>query len=455
MQKNQILQLTIESHGAFGEGVAHADDCVIFVPFAIEGEVVEVKILSVKKGIAYAKLLNVLQKSDHRREPICPFYSKCGGCDIQHIDYERGLNIKKEQVKGCLKRIAKLDACDIIVNKSEKLLSCRNKLTLPFGEKDGKVVLGFYSERTHKVIDITRCIMGDRTDEIISIFTDWANLHHLSVYDEQSGKGLLRSLSARESKSKFMFTLVATSPKVPFVDELLQKLNESFDKPTIYLNINKQNTNVVLGDKNILLSGEKRLKCNSLGINYELSPFSFAQVNDNVRDKLYTKVLSFIDEKDIVIDAYSGAGLMSTLIAKKAQKVYGAEIVEDAVKDADYCAKQNGVSDKVINKTGDCAKLVPELVKEIGKVDNLTVVLDPPRKGCDSAVLESVTYAKPNKIIYVSCNPATLARDLVTLKENYSLQTVEIFDMFPWTKHVETVVCLTRRLDNELRERVN
>ena len=445
MQKNEIITIKIESYGAFGEGVAHADGSVIFIPYAMQGEVVEAKVLSVKKGIAYAKLINVIEKSSHRREPICPFYTKCGGCDIQHIDYEQGLIVKKDQVEGCLKRIAKLDGFDIKINKSEKVAECRNKLTLPFGEKDGKVILGFFSERTHRVVGIDYCVLGVKTQEIISTFLSWANKYKLPVYSEESGKGLLRTLSARVIKDKFMFTIVATRENVPHLDELVDVLNKKFDNPVIYLNINSKKTNVILGDKNILLSGEKRLKCDALGIKYELSPFSFAQVNDGVRDKLYTKVLSFIDEKDTVIDAYSGAGLMSTLIARKAQKVYGAEIIPDAVKDADYCAEQNGVKDKVVNKVGDCAKLLPEIVKEIGKVDNLTVVLDPPRKGCDGAVLESVMKSGARKIIYVSCNPATLARDLVALKENYSIQTVEIFDMFPWTKHVETIVCLCKQ----------
>ncbi len=455
MQKNDIINITIESYGAFGEGVAHVDDSVIFLPFAMKGEEVEAKILSVKKGIAYAKVLRVIKSSEKRREPICPDFTKCGGCDLQHIECDDQLQIKKEQVSNCLSRIAKIDFPEIGINRSKCELGCRNKLTLPFGIKDGLVVLGFYSERSHRVVEIKECPLGVETKRIIEIFTSWANANHLTVYNEESGKGVLRSISVRNHGDKFMFTLVASSQTVPHLDELCERLDREFNTPIFYLNINPDKTNVVLGKKNVHLLGEKRLSCSALGIEYELSPFSFAQVNDDVRDKLYLKVLSYISEGEVVIDAYSGAGLMSVLFAKKAGRVYGAEIVPDAVRDANYCAERNGVGAKIINRVGDCAKLIPEIVREIGETNKLSVVLDPPRKGCDEAVLKSVLGAKPQKIIYVSCNPATLARDLTVFKEEYAVKEVEIFDMFPNTKHVESVVCLTRRLDNELRERMN
>ncbi len=445
MQKNEIITVKVESYGAFGEGVAHADGSVIFVPYAMQGEVVSVQILAIKKGVVYAKLVNVLEKSNQRREPFCPHFTKCGGCDIQHVVYSEQLEIKKEQVSGCIKRIAKIDDFSIKINPSKYEQGSRNKLTMPFGISDGKIVLGFFSERSHRVVAVKCCPLGAKADLIIEIFTDWANKFNLSVYDESTEKGLLRAISVRNYGERYMFTLVASKEKVPHIDDLVQKLNSEFDEPVIYLNVNSKKTNVVLGDKNIHLSGAKKLKGSALDVEFELSPFSFAQVNDYVRDCLYQKVLSFVDADDTVIDAYSGAGLMSVLLAKKAKRVYGAEIVPDAVKDADYCAEQNGVKDKVINKTGDCALLVPEIVKEIGRADNLTVVLDPPRKGCDQKVLESVMNANAKKIVYVSCNPATLARDLSILKEKYELQSVEIFDMFPDTKHVESLVCLTRQ----------
>lgn len=446
MEKNQIFNLTIESYGAFGEGVAHVEGFVIFLPFACVGEEVEAQILSVKKGYAYAKVLNVLQKSEHRRDAKCPHFVRCGGCDLQHIEYSHQLEIKKEKVASCLSRIGKLDFPEIKINASNKEYACRNKLTLPFGVKDGKTVLGFYSERSHRVIEVRECPLGIKTAEIIEIFTSWANSNGISVYSEESGQGVLRSVSARNHGDKFMFTLVASREQVPHLNKLSERLKSAFPSSIFYLNINPDKTNVVLGKKNIHVFGEKRLKCNALGIDYELSPFSFAQVNDDIRDKLYTKVLSFIDEKDTVIDAYSGAGLMSVLFAKKVRKVYGAEIIEDAVRDANACANQNGVGDKVINKVGDCAKLVPEIVKEIGSVDNLAVVLDPPRKGCDEAVLNSVLGAKPQKIIYVSCNPSTLARDLTSFKDSYDIKDIEIFDMFCQSQHVESVVCLKRKI---------
>ena len=445
MQKNEEIIIKIESYGAFGEGVAHVDGSVIFIPYAMQGEVVKAQILSVKKGIAYAKVLHVLEKSGQRRIPFCPHFGKCGGCDMQHVEYDSQLEIKKEQVAGCIKRIAKIDDFSIKVNGSKYEEGSRNKLTMPFGLSDGKVVLGFFSERSHRVVPVKVCPLGNKVESIIEIFTTWANKNKLTVYNEESGAGLLRSISVRNYGEKYMFTLVTSKEKVPYLENLVTKLNQEFDEPVIYLNVNSKKTNVVLGDKNIHLSGAKKLKGEALGVRFELSPFSFAQVNDFVRDELYQKVLSFVDDGDIVIDAYSGAGLMSVLLSKKAKVVYGAEIIPDAVKDANYCAEQNGAKEKVINKTGDCAKLVPEIVKEIDKNTELTVVLDPPRKGCDQTVLESVMSANPKKIIYVSCNPATLARDLTVLKEKYDLKSVDLFDMFPNTKHVETLVCLEKR----------
>lgn len=451
IEKNDVITLEIESFGAFGEGVSHVLGMAIFVPYACPGEIVEAHVLSVKKGYAYAKLLKVITQSKIRSEAKCPHFYKCGGCDLQHIAYDSQLKMKTDSVKETLRRVGgvEVESIDIVNGKP---YDCRNKLTLPFSISNGKVILGFYSERSHRVVEIRECPLSAWSSKVISIVCDWANDEKLTVYDEKTGRGILRALSVRVVEGRFMFTLITTTDKFKGIDGLLDKLTKEYPNCILYLNINSKSTNVVLGDKNILISGEERLRGEAVGVKYSLSPMSFSQVNDEMRDALYTEVLSNIDEGAIVVDAYSGAGVMSVLVSKKASKVYGIEIVGEAVIDADITAKDNGVSDKIKNIAGDCAVELPKLLKTIRKthVGLINLILDPPRKGCDDSVIDAVLKSLPDKIIYVSCNPATLSRDIKKLSEKYNVEKVKLFDMFPNTKHVESVVCLKRRLDNEL-----
>lgn len=447
MNKNDILNLKIESYGAFGEGVAHFDGFAVFIPFALVGETIETLILSVKKGYAYGKVLSVLEKSPDRQIPKCVYFTRCGGCDLQHLLYSAQLNLKRQSVYETLRRVGGIETQVDEVFPSEKEYDSRNKLTLPFAENKGEIVLGFYSERSHRVIGIKKCLLSDWSEKLISTTLNWVRENNISAYNEVTKKGILRALSARVSNGKTMITLVVTKQNVPKLDSLTQKYRELYPDGIFYLNKNDRDTNVVLGEKCVHVFGDKKLLSSALGVEYELSPLSFAQVNDTVRDGLYSTVVNEIDEKDIVVDAYSGAGLMSVLCAKRAKYVYGVEIIEDAVKDANQTAKLNGVSDKVQNIAGDCAKVLPELFKKIREKhkDQMTVILDPPRKGCDGSVLTAVLSCAPDKIIYVSCNPATLARDLKTLTECYDIKFVKPFDMFPNTKHVETLVIMRKK----------
>lgn len=445
IEKNDVITLEIERFGAFGEGVSHILGMAIFVPYACPGEVVEAHVLSVKKGYAYAKLLRVLKPSEARREPKCEYFYKCGGCDLQHVKYDTQLDMKVKSVKETLKRVGGIEVEDIkIVNSCE--YGCRNKLTLPFAY-NGKVSLGFYSERSHRVVAISSCPLSTWSEKVIALFTAWANDYELTVYDENSGRGILRALSVRVVGDRFMFTLVVTTSKVEGIDELSRRLVEDYPDSIFYLNINSKKTNVVLSNQNVLVHGEKKLQGEAVGVKYSLSPLSFSQVNDGVRDKLYSEVLLNIDDGSTVVDAYSGAGVMSVLVSKKATHVYGIEIVEDAVKDADVTAVKNDVSDKITNTVGDCALALPPLLAKLRKegTENINLILDPPRKGCDDTVLQAVTKSLPDKIVYVSCNPATLARDLKILSSSYKVDKVKLFDMFPQTKHVETIVCLCKQ----------
>ncbi len=446
LEKNDIITLEIESFGAFGEGVAHAGGMAIFVPFACPGETVEAHVLSVKKGYAYAKLLNIIKPSPVRREPKCKHFYKCGGCDLQHIHYDTQLKMKVDSVKETLKRVGGVEVSNIEIVGSREY-DCRNKLTLPFSLEKGRVSLGFYSERSHRVVSISECPLSSWADGVIKTFTDWANEFKIPVYDETTGRGVLRALSVRVAQDKFMFTLVTTTKKVVGIEKLSATIKNAYPESILYININTRKTNVVLGEQNILIHGDNKLKSETLGVKYTLSPFSFSQVNDYIRDRLYTEVLDSLDDDTIVVDAYSGAGVMSVLVSRKASKVYGIEIIPDAVHDANETAKLNGVDDKIINIVGDCAIELPKLLSGIRKTHtgSVNLILDPPRKGCDEPVLDAVLSALPDKIVYVSCNPATLARDLKKLSTKYKVEKVKLFDMFPQTKHVESVVCLTKR----------
>ena len=445
LEKNDVITLEIESFGAFGEGVSHALGMAIFVPYACPGEVVEAHVLSVKKGYAYAKLVKVLEQSKTRREPKCEHFYRCGGCDLQHVDYKTQLELKVSSVRETLKRVGGIEAKDIQIVSSPEY-GCRNKLTLPFTD-NGKVALGFYSERSHRVVAITACPLSAWSEDVITLFTAWANEYKLPVYDENSGRGVLRALSVRVVGEKFMFTLVATTSKINGISDLSDRIKKDYPDSIFYININPKKTNVVLGSESELIHGDEKLEGEAVGVKYSLSPLSFAQVNDEVRDKLYREVYSDIDEGATVVDAYSGTGVMSVLVSSKAKEVYGIEIVKDAVADADVTARKNGVADKITNTAGDCAVILPPLLDKLRKngAHNINLILDPPRKGCDDTVLQAVLKSLPDKIVYVSCNPATLARDLKKLSEHYSVDKIKLFDMFPQTKHVESLVCLTKQ----------
>ena len=451
LEKNDIITLEIESFGAFGEGVAHAGGMAIFVPFACPGETVEAHVLSVKKGYAYAKLNKVITPSNDRREPKCKHFYKCGGCDLQHLNYDSQLSLKTSSVKETLKRVGGVEIDDIDIVGSREF-DCRNKLTLPFSLDKGRVSLGFYSERSHRVVSINECPLSSWAEGVIKIFCDWANEFKIPVYDENTGRGVLRALSVRVAQDKFMFTLVTTSKKVVGIEKLSATIKNAYPDSILYLNINTRKTNVVLGEQNILIHGDNKLKSETLGVKYTLSPFSFSQVNDYIRDRLYTEVLDSLDDDTIVVDAYSGAGVMSVLVSGKESRVYVIEKIPDAVHDADETARLNDASDKITNIVGDCAIQLPKLLKDIRKTHtgSVNLILDPPRKGCDEPVLDAVRSSLPDKIVYVSCNPATLARDLKKLSTKYQIEKTKLFDMFPQTKHVETLVCLSKKTEKHI-----
>ncbi len=446
MQKGDVLELTIESVGMDGEGVAKQDGMVIFVPFTLVGEIVKCEITFVKKSFAKAKVIKLLKASEHRVNPICPHFRKCGGCDMQHINYQRQLEIKKENIINCFKKYAGLDVNINEVVPSKDIFYYRNKAQFPLFERNGKVCLGFYKEKTHDFVEIEKCFLLDSwCDKITTAFLKVANDLKLTCYNEKKHKGLLRHLVLRKLNNIVSITIVVNSKKFNYAENFVKELSKIGIKFSLYVSYNTEKTNLIMTNA-FNLYGDKDIQTEILNIKTFVNPMSFMQINDYIRDMIYTKVKDIVSasKSKIVVDSYSGVGVLSNIIASIADKVYGIEIVPQAVTNANQLAKINGFDKKIINICGDSAVELPKLAEQLNNQDFITI-LDPPRKGCDPKVLEGLLKAKPSKIIYISCNPATLARDVAILKQDYQITLLQPYDMFPNTSHIETLVCLDRK----------
>lgn len=462
--KNQEIVVTIENTGMNGEGIARYQNMAVFIPYSLVGEKVRAKVILVKKKYAVAKLLEVLTPAEERVRPLCPVFTRCGGCQMQHIKYCSQTRIKAANVKDTLNKVARINAEVNPCIKSDYSYNYRNKLQLPVGNKNGLIQTGFYAEFSHDIVPVDSCALHPEwADKLIAAVKEFMQASQIKGYDESKKEGIIRHLVARELCGQIMITLVinANSLNCDFLINSLKKLYPYFG---LYLNINKEDTNVITSRNFIHIYGLKTLKDDYCGIKYEIGPDSFMQINNSVKDKLYYKVMELVkDEKDpVIIDAYSGAGLLSALMARYAQKVYGIEISEEASLSAEKLIEANNLQGKMISITGDCGKKLPPLLKEL-KNDNTILVLDPPRKGCEKSIVKAIHSRKPNKIIYISCNPSTLARDLGMIcgtleidgessapnpdnfNNLYDITLVQPFDMFPQTRHVETLVCLERR----------
>lgn len=452
--KNEEYILDIVSQGYEGEGVAKIDSYPIFIEGALKGEKVKVKIVKVNKNFAYGKLLEVIEKSEGRVEPKCKYFKKCGGCKLQHMNYETQLDFKWERVKDCIKKIGGLseDLVEYPIGMEENPYKYRNKVQLPIGMDKSKPVLGFYAPRSHDIIDIEECLIQEEdANKISKITREWIeefNIMPAFVDGKFNKKGLLRHVMIRKGfkTGEVMVVIVATRKDLKHIDELIKKLEFHVEGlKSVVLCVNAKDTNVILTPECYTLWGEDYIQDYIGDFKFNISPLSFFQVNPMQTEVLYNKVLEYAEltGKETVFDAYCGTGSITLFLSQKAKKVYGVEIVEPAIINARENAKMNNVSNTEFF-VGKSEEVIPKLIKEGIKAD--VIVVDPPRKGCDIKLLKAIGETKPERVVYVSCDPSTLARDLKILDElGYKTEKVQPVDMFPQTAHIENIAKLVRK----------
>lgn len=455
IEKNREYTIDIESVTSEGMGVGHVDGFCVFVPMTAEGDRVKALIVKVKSGYAYAKCTDIIKKSKHRREPVCPAFGKCGGCQLMHIEYEKQLEIKKSIIENAFKRIGNIDLKVSRMIGADDEFRYRNKMIFPFGnDKAGKTVCGFYRERSHDVIPLEDCYLGDDINsEIISAVMSFMDKYKISVYDENSHSGVVRRLFIRKGafSGEVMVVLSVNADKFDRSKELADCILSVSDRiKSIIVNHNTKKTNAVLGDKNTLIYGSETISDTLCFMRYEISAGSFYQINPVQTEKLYNTAIDManIGKSDTVIDLYCGIGTISLCAARKADRVVGVEVVEQAIENARKNADSNGVNN-VAFYAGEAERVFPQLVEN--GINPNVIILDPPRKGSDEITLSAAVKASPDRIVYVSCNPATLARDLRFLSDNgYAPVEAAGVDMFPQTVHVETVVLLCRKTPDDV-----
>ena len=441
-QKNQELTLTISGVTSEGQGVGRAEGVAFFVPFALPGETVRVHIIKVEKRYCIAKIVEILEKSAHRVEPRCEAFSQCGGCALMHMDYTEQLRAKTEIVKDALERLGGFT--DVPVQPTlgmDDPWRYRNKGSFPFGTADGVVAFGFYAERSHRLIPLYDCPIEDaRITAMARTVSEWAKRNKVTVYDETTGQGALRACMVRITSTGERMAVVVTKGKLPAQDALIRML----DVESLYHNRNDRDTNVILGETFTLLKGASQLVETQGDLRFLVSPQSFLQVNPIQTRVLYHEAIRLLDPKptETIADVYCGIGTISLAIAKHAKRVIGIECVKEAIEDAKNNALLNGVNNAEF-RCGLAEDVLPKLVRDGLRPD--AIVIDPPRKGCEPQVLDAIANSGVKRLVYVSCNPATLARDAGLLRdEGYTLHRVQPVDMFCWTSGVETVAFFSR-----------
>lgn len=457
-RKNDLVTLEIEDCGIDGEGIGKADGFTVFVKDAVIGDTVTAKIIKAKKNYGYGRLMEVLKPSPYRVEPKCEFARQCGGCQLQALSYDQQLVFKTNKVKGHLERIGGFTDIPMepIIGMDE-LFHYRNKAQFPVGRnKEGKIVTGFYAGRTHNIIENRDCALGvAENKEVLDRVIAHMEKYGIEPYNEATGKGLVRHVLIRYGyfTKEVMVCLILNGNKIPKEELLVKSLCEIPGMTSITINVNKKHSNVILGEEIRLLWGQEYITDRIGDISYQISPLSFYQVNPMQTQKLYAKALEYADlhGEETVWDLYCGIGTISLFLAQKAKFVRGVEIVPAAIENAKENAKLNGLENTEFF-VGKAEEVLPREYKKNGVYADV-IVVDPPRKGCDETLLETMVEMNPDRIVYVSCDSATLARDLKYLCERgYELRKVCPVDQFGMTVHVETVVLLSQQKPDDTIE---
>ena len=447
VKKNEIYDVEITSITHNGLGVGKVDNFPIFIKNALPGESISVKVIVVKKNFAVGRVIEIYQENEFRVKPKCSIYKDCGGCNLQHLSYLGQLKIKKDLVKEQFKRIGKLD---VEVNDCigmENSFGYRNKTQVPFGTVNNKIVAGFYKEHTHEIIDMPGCDIQDEImDNIISYMKKIAVKYEIIPYNEELNIGNLRHVIVRKGyiTNEYMITLVTKDNDITNYEKIVNDLITEFPMiKSIIQNINPSKTNTILGDKQRILYGEEYIFDFIGDVKFAISSRSFYQVNPVQTKKLYDIILEYakLTGQETIIDAYCGIGTIGLYLSKQAKAIYGVEIVPDAIKDAKLNARLNNFNNAHY-EVGKAEEVIKKWQKE--NINPDIIIVDPPRKGCDKTFLDTVINMKIPKFIYVSCDPATLARDINTLSAHYNILEIQPVDMFPQTMHVETVVLMSR-----------
>ena len=448
LEKNKTYEAVVTDYTAEGQGVARIEGCAVFLPNAIAGEKYIVRIEKVGKTWAAGKIVEILEKSPHRVQRECPISASCGGCDFWQMDYEEETRLKAERVRQCLNRIGGEALTEMPILAAPTVYGYRNKAQYPVASQKGRVYAGFFKAGTHQVVENDRClILPDETEQVRRIVIDYVNHYRVSAYDETARKGLLRHIYVRRGvvSGQILVCLAINGRKIPHPEDLIARLQAVEGFTTLVLSVNTKDTNTVLGDEEIVLYGQGFIEDTLCGLSFRLSARSFYQINHHQAQRLYDAAIrqAQITKNDTVLDLYCGVGTITLCMAGAAGKVIGVEVVPQAVEDARENAKRNGIENAEFF-CGDAGAAALELEKQGVKAD--VVVVDPPRKGLNADTIEALHRFAPRRIVYVSCDPATLARDVALLKERgYQVANATAADLFPRCAHVESVVCLTRK----------
>jgi 23S rRNA (uracil1939-C5)-methyltransferase len=456
MKAGDRIDVEVYALNSEGRGVARAEGMTVFAEGALPGERALCIVSAVKRNYAEAALSRLLCPSAERALPLCPYFGVCGGCTLMHLKYSAQLEYKRRKVSDNLERIGKLK--DVAVAQpimGKHALRYRNKLSMPVRAVNGRIKTGFFLKNSHSLIVLTDCLLQpDNCAEVIGVFLNFADKHGISGFDPATGKGLVRHLVIRTYykppyERYIMLTVVVNGSNLPYSNELAHALRTAFGENfSLYMNLNPTPFDYpVTSGQYIHLAGMERLPLEYFGLNIELHPAAFFQVNDSVFIELFTRAAELLDEGkcDTVIDAYCGAGLLTALAARRAKRVIGIEISPEAVEDARGLCRRNGVTGAEFI-TADCSDALPRVLKnEAAHGGKTALILDPPRGGCAKRVIEAILHTPPQQILYISCDSATMARDIGLLKQEYTLLSVQPYDMFPYTEHIEVLAQLQRK----------